>query len=149
VKATNFVLGATVVTVIASAVAWHHRPEPPHDATNIADATFIEGKAAGMKLDEVSCVRSAMARHEANTARSVDSSIRNGLWVAGCLVTSTARPDFCDQVPREGTDVGKWTVTACTFHGLSDPYCPAMFISVVQYCGSTARNEKLKGAIGA
>lgn len=124
--------------------AWYWWQHHGMDFLESGKAVIEDGRKSGEKLQEGGCVALAVDRHKAGPGMA--ATIRNSVWLTGCLDTSGPQADFCDGVPSPENPiaVGLWTAGACLQHGLSDSYCSSLFQNVPKYCSSPARAEKMK-----
>ena len=124
--------------------AWYWWKHYGTEMLEAGAATLEDGRKSGEQLQEAACVSLAVDRHKSGPGLA--STVRNSLWLSGCLDTSRPQADFCDGVPNEANPlaVGTWTAGACVQRGLADPYCSSLLQAVAKYCSSGARSEKLK-----
>ncbi len=129
--------------------AWYWWDQHSTELIESAKASVADGQRSGGKLQESDCVVHALERHKSDWNRSMASVIRNGLWLTGCLDTSRPQQRFCEGVPPEDNPLvtGVWAGSACTQHGLSDPYCHTLFQNVSKYCSSPRRAQKIKSGV--
>ncbi len=145
---TFLLISLVVATFLAALIGagvywWHQNSGELMDATKTA---ITDGEKNGQHLDDEGCVNAALKLHTANGDPGIVSGVKNSMWLTGCFETSKPLEKFCEGVPAmdEYSVVGAWTSKSCVAHGLTDPYCPAIFQNVVAYCSSPVRPQKLK-----
>jgi hypothetical protein len=146
VKLLLILLAIAAAGILAiGAGAWYWWSHHSKDFLESGKAVMLEGQAAGRKLDEAACVAFAVDRHRKDGAGSMGASVRNNLWLTGCLEASRPQPKFCEGVPSydSAVAVGTWAGLSCAQQGLSDPYCGNLYGGVAKYCSSPARARKL------
>ena len=145
--------GKVVLSAFATAIAavillglggWYWWKRNAGELLESGKESITLGRESGTTLGESSCLQFALDNHKANPDLSILSSVRNGLWLSGCLETSRVEKDFCSAVPAQDDVIarGVWAGLACAKEGLSDPYCPTLLQNVTKYCSSTTRDEK-------
>jgi hypothetical protein len=104
-----------------------------------------DGHKRGMTMEESGCVTEAVSRHKAEASPSIGGSVKNGLFLRGCLDASKPQAKFCEGVPAKSNavQVGLWAGQICQGAGLNDPYCPSLMQQVAEYCASPKRTSKL------
>ncbi len=124
--------------------AWYWWKHHSTEFLEAGKATIEDGRKSGERLQESGCVTEAVARHKSGPGMA--STIRNSVWLAGCLDTSSPQADFCEGVPSPDNPltVGVWTAGACLQYGLADSYCSSLFQNVSKYCASPERAGKMK-----
>ena len=140
----------TIVAVLFAAVlalgvgGWIWWKRNAGDLLEAGKEAIVLGRESGATMEESGCVARALEMHKADPDLSILSSVRNGLWLTGCLETSRVERDFCAHVPSQDETIarGLWAGSACARQGLSDPYCPTLLQNVAKYCSSPARSEK-------
>src|SRR5262245_438311 len=133
-----------VIAIVGGAWYWWDR----HGAEFLesGQAVIEDGRRSGERLQESGCVKEAVVRHTSDGGPGIASTIRNSVWLSGCLDTSSPQADFCHGVPSPDNPVavGTWTAGVCVRHGFADPYCSSLFQNVPKYCASPERAEKMK-----
>lgn len=147
----KFVLiGCAVILVIAIAVAigvgYYVRS---HSAEWLEQGKAIrtEGTSFGAKAAEPQCLSEAMARYRSD--RGMRSGIKQGVWLGGCLETSSIDPQFCTDVPPEAEllRTAAWRNERCAEFGMKgDTVCPSILQQMQRYCFSPERRKKLDAA---
>jgi len=102
-----------------------------------------EGETFGRGVSESMCVSEAMRRYSAD--RGMISGVKQRLWLAGCLETSTFEPSFCASIPPQSELMrsAEWRVKQCATFGMSgDSTCPNVLAEVPTYCGGAGRQKK-------
>src|SRR5262245_8776987 len=124
--------------------AWYWWTHHSQEFLESGKATIEDGRKSGGKLLEGGCVALAVDRHKAGPGMA--STIRNSVWLSGCLDTSSPQADFCDGVPspENPVAVGIWTAGTCLQYGLTDPYCSSLFQNISKYCASPERAGKMR-----
>jgi hypothetical protein len=124
--------------------AWYWWKHHSAEFLEAGTAAIEDGRKSGASLQESGCVAQVVARHKSGPGMT--STIRNSVWLSGCLDTSSPQADFCDGVPspENPVAVGVWAAGACIQHGLGDPYCSNLFQNVATYCASSARTGKMR-----
>jgi len=133
-----------LVLIVAGAGYWWWQKNAA-GMMEAANAAMLDGRKRGAAMEESGCVTEAVGRHKADTNPSIAGSVKNGLFLRGCLDASKAQAKFCEGVPAKGNavQIGVWAGQACAGAGLSDTYCPSLMQQVAEYCSSQARTSKL------
>jgi hypothetical protein len=145
-KVVLWIVGILVgLIVIAGGLGYWWWQKNGAEMMEAANAAMMEGRKRGSALEESACLSEGLARHKADASPSIGGSIKNGLFIRGCLEASKKQPKFCESVPEKGNAVavGAWAGQACAGAGANDPYCPSLMQQVIEYCGSPQRARKL------
>lgn len=108
-------------------------------------AMVEEGARNGSGMEESACVSEAVERGKTVDA-SLLSSVKDGLWLKGCLHTSRAQEAFCADIPakNEILALAAWVNGECARHSMeANPYCSTIFQGVSGYCLSGEHEAKL------
>jgi len=126
--------------------AWYWWQKNSAELIESGKAAMSEGRLIGTNVDESGCVSRAFDNHKADWNRSFSSSIKNSLWLSGCLEASKVQEKFCVDVPSQNeiVAVGVWSGVTCSQNGMSDSYCPNLLQNVAKYCSSGQRSEKIR-----
>jgi hypothetical protein len=137
---------AVAGVLLIGAGAWYWWDRHSGELIEAAKVAVADGQKSGRRLEEAACVVLALERHKADWNRSMASTVRNGLWLNGCLDTASPQQRFCEGVPPADSPVaiGVWAGSSCVQHGYSDPYCQTLFQNISKYCSSPKRAEKLR-----
>jgi hypothetical protein len=128
--------------------AWYWWDRHGSEFLESGKATMEDGRRSGERLQESGCMKEAVARHTSDGGPGLASTVRNSVWLGGCLDASSPQADFCSGIPSPDNPVavGTWTAGVCIQHGFSDPFCSSLFQNVPKYCASPERAEKMKAA---
>lgn len=112
-----------------------------------AKSVRADGARFGLTASESQCVDEMMARYRRDPGMM--TSVKQSVWLGGCLESSAPQPDFCNGVPAQNEIMrsATWRNSRCAEAGLrSDAVCPNLFTEVQRYCYSEARKKKIAAA---
>lgn len=117
--------------VVAAKIWWSRHGE---EALRQSREAMTTGRTFGRGSPAGRCVGEVLDRHERGEA-SFTSTIRESLFLDGCLQTADSLGAYCSSNPDQSiTGSARWTLRLCGQRGLTDRYCTTTLQPLVKAC---------------